>query len=374
MKLGNLPFLSSLAAIVALGACTDAMVDDTANAPDANAPDGNAPDGICSPNEVPIGLELIDIATADGIDPSSGANGMAINNRGDITGVMGSKAFLWRAAESPLVQLDGDEDSMLIRGHGVSEAGDVVGHGLARPPGSSSGFGATAFYWSEETGHRLLGEPGHSYAYGMNNLGLAVGSSGASGTVWDVATGEVIAELTVDGASVQFHDINDAGVAVGKAGASVVVWTAEEGLRALPGMGGGLGWARAVNEDGFIAAEGDDELGIGRCMIYDPADDWSEPIDLGLLTEPWLINWCMVEGINIHREVVGGDRINGPGQTQAWVWQDGVKTNLNDLLTAEQRADWHLHKAMAINDYGVTTGIATYQGHGSAFVATPICE
>jgi uncharacterized membrane protein len=363
---------SGLLALALTACATDSdPIDDTGDT-------GFPADGICSPNEPLIGLELTDPGTYDGADHLPGANAMAVNNHGEVTGVAdwstGYGAFIWPGPGGEMMEIQDTDDLWTMRGHAINEHSEVVGHGLGAIPGNG-GHGALGFFWSPEDGLRPLGQFGTTtYTYGMNNVGLAVGNGPNGGTVWDVHTGEEVFAGWLSGSTI-LHDINDAGLAVGLGGSQAVYWTADDGLTALPGLGGGYNQARGVNEDGFIVAEGDDEWNIGRCMLYDPADGWQHPVDLGLLTEPWVIDWCMVEDINIHREVVGADLSGVPAvKSRAWLWQDGVKTDLNDLMTPEQAAEWHLHHAMEINDQGVIVGIATHHDMSRAFVATPICR
>jgi probable HAF family extracellular repeat protein len=81
--------------------------------------------------------------------------------------------------------------------------------------------------------------------------------------------------------------------------------------------------------------------------------------------------------INNRGQVVGASCVDtplcvlGPGvQLRAYLWQDGVMVDLNDLITHDSHL--YLGVALAINDRGQITGIGvTDEGEPHAFLATP---
>jgi probable HAF family extracellular repeat protein len=82
----------------------------------------------------------------------------------------------------------------------------------------------------------------------------------------------------------------------------------------------------------------------------------------GNLTEP--------AGINIRGQVVGRAR-NAPSgtATRAFLWENGVMKDLNELIPAG--SGWVLLQATAINAAGQIVGNGTLNGQDRAFLLTP---
>jgi probable HAF family extracellular repeat protein len=59
----------------------------------------------------------------------------------------------------------------------------------------------------------------------------------------------------------------------------------------------------------------------------------------------------------------------GAGPKQAFLWRNGVLTNLNDLVPDD--AGWNLEVAFAVNTAGQIVGYGTKNGQQRAFLATP---
>jgi probable HAF family extracellular repeat protein len=85
-------------------------------------------------------------------------------------------------------------------------------------------------------------------------------------------------------------------------------------------------------------------------------------------------------GINNHGQVVGTScsGILATGNCRAYIWQDGVMTDLNTLVKSGSTS-FPLLFANQINDHGEIAGIAAFaydptQGEGRAFLAIPCDE
>jgi probable HAF family extracellular repeat protein len=72
--------------------------------------------------------------------------------------------------------------------------------------------------------------------------------------------------------------------------------------------------------------------------------------------------------INSHRQVVGYSNDAVPN-FHAWIWEDGVTQNLNDLVEPGSALQGALELAFDINDRGEITGATT---SGQAFLAVPV--
>lgn len=280
-------------------------------------------------------------------------------------------------------------------GHGldVNEVGEVVGSSMPR---SSS----HPFVWS---GGLMLDMndvlPGAGPALGMNDRGDVVGQS--PGWWWDGANMTVLPDLgdttlamainsdqviagwsddTEDirravlwvnselellplwpsGSEALAEDINDLGMVVGSAttdseGPEVATlwWNGEmTNLGALPST-----WrtstARGVSENGMIVGDSnDDATGRDRAVLWEQDETsgmWTIR-NLGSVTPD---TYSKAYDVNNLGQVVGQSGCSGSCGV-AFIWQDGVMRDLNDLVPAS--APWTMYVARAISDSGYIVG------------------
>ena len=85
--------------------------------------------------------------------------------------------------------------------------------------------------------------------------------------------------------------------------------------------------------------------------------------DLGALESPDQNSYA--NAIN-DRSWIVGTSTTGSGTNQAFLWRDGVMTNLNDLIDAG--SGWVLTNAAAINEYSEIAGSGLYYGQPRAFL------
>lgn len=328
-------------------------------------------DGVCTLGEPWIGLDLRDLGNFEGYEDDL-ANGNAINDAGTVVGIADRGAFIWTEADGMQPIPEGDDVSPLLA-RGINNVGQVVGQAYV-PAADGSYWVPQAFVWDEQGGTRQLGVLDNSAgAWGINDNGLAAGRSGEGATLWDSFTGDVVWSRPQNTTG-EFHDLNADGIAVGHEDGRAVIYTGGSVPTPLPGLSDGISQARGISDSGYVVVEANDEWGRNQCYRYAPDDGWSEPLNLGLLDEPWIINHCLVEDVNNAGEVVGSD-YGGGGTTRAWAWREGEKVDLNALLTEEQRQEWELIAALDLNDDGLIVGIAEHQAlPGRAFLATPVCK
>ena len=170
------------------------------------------------------------------------------------------------------------------------------------------------------------------------------------------------------------NDINDTGYAVGNrrryglAGSSPVLTTpAFNAVTYLPFPYGG--YAAAINSQNMIAGTSGTNSTAGayaHAMLYDYNTD--NLLDLGTL------NGGLTSGaadINEFNQVVGTSwlvtqltSLYDPTKYHAFLWEDGIMTDLNTLIAAD--SGWILTAARAINDNGdiVGSGLVNGQVHG----------
>jgi probable HAF family extracellular repeat protein len=178
------------------------------------------------------------------------------------------------------------------------------------------------------------------FALGINNSGQIAGSSG--------------------------NCANTVVTAVGLfTGPHAVLW--ENGVvTSLGSFGGTMGKAAAINDRGEVA---------GFSSL--PDDSFVHPFlwtkdtgmrDLGALGADFLADPA---GINNNTQVVGGS-CDVSGNCRAFLWENNVMSDLNDLIGAN--SPWYLVYALGINDAGEIVGFATEKSTGNtyAYLASPV--
>lgn len=92
--------------------------------------------------------------------------------------------------------------------------------------------------------------------------------------------------------------------------------------------------------------------------------------DLGALTGN---DSSEARGINNHGQVVGQSYTSGQLGGLAFIYADGMLTDLNQLVDGSG-AEWILERANAINDLGQIVGVGRIGDERHAFLLTPIPE
>jgi probable HAF family extracellular repeat protein len=181
-----------------------------------------------------------------------------------------------------------------------------------------------------------------SAATGINDKGQVIGISGACGT----AVGGVAAR-------------------------HAVMW--ENGKPMHLGNLGGIAWntSMALNERGDVVgfsnvSKEDGATFNARAFLWTRGHGIR---DLGTLPGDSL---SQALGINEKRQIVGISCTAGFASCRAFLWEDGVMMDLNDLV-ADDYAD-HLYTANDINDLGQITGYTVKAGteDSLAFLASPL--
>jgi probable HAF family extracellular repeat protein len=343
--------------------------------------------------------------------------GSSINNRGWIAGLSNlpgdetTHATLWRDGSTPinLGTLGGPNSAVLwpVKNSGGMIAG-VAETAEMNPFGET--WSCSAFFPPPATGNICLGfvwQHGHmrplptlggpdGFATGVNNGGQVVGW--AENTVHDPTCNEpqVLQFRAVRwDSSRRAHElpplagdttsaataINDSGQVVGISGicadavggysaAHAVIW--EKGEATDLGNLGGVAWntPMAINRQGEV-------VGFANLPDGDPgafnahAFLWTEEEgmrDLGTLPGD---AFSEALGINRRHQVVGLSCTAGFGSCRAFIWEDGVMTDLSELAPGYEGS---FVFANDINDAGEITGQAIDAETGDAvtFLASPL--
>ena len=194
------------------------------------------------------------------------------------------------------------------------------------------------------------------------------------GVLWENGKPEALAPLGGDPDSIAFG-INERGQTVGYSGTCIaanhaVIW--QNGApTSLPDLGvEGFSLAWGLNDRGQI---------VGEVLRPDGATDyaalWQNPREItNLGTLPGDFG-SLASGINNKGQVVGSTWDSDLNWSHAFIYQDGVMTDLNTLLPASS----NLYATMGnkINERGQISGMATVMsgpdaGNIHAFLATPV--
>jgi probable HAF family extracellular repeat protein len=332
--------------------------------------------------------EIVDLGTLGG--NSSRANG--ISESGIIVGLA---ALPSSAQHSVIWDESGIVDMGLPPGSfgtavAVNDAGQVACYGEGNPQTYQ------AFFWENGIWTPTGVLPGHSesIARDIDSAGRIVGSSFILGqehraVMWDAG---VVTDLGTLGGSSNAYGINDAGQVVGYSLANLP--DGELGLRGFLWENGEMTALEPL--PGEVATEAYDvnDAGdvVGSSWWYTTqffsakgAALWPngsvEAIDLGFVPAPpgscsenpyW--HKSIARAINNCGQIVGEAMCIASGAPKAaFLWQDGVIHNLEDLIPSG--TGWTLKTALDINDAGQIVGyglIAPNDQHLRAFLLEPL--
>ncbi|MDO8683665.1 MAG: hypothetical protein Q7N50_09310 [Armatimonadota bacterium] len=307
-----------------------------------------------------------DITTAE--SPSIAVS--AINNASQVVGTIstpyGPRGFIWHNGEmttmgylSPVLT---DPFSIVIpyplpipysRAHNINDSGQVVG--------VSGWLGDEVFLWENGQMSHLSGiEPVHVIGLddrlgvaAINNVGQVVGryyrdvypNEDIPCFLWQNG---VVVEL--DRPGVWPSAINDSGVVVGTISPSGGAFLWEDGV--FTDMGPSFWTASDVNNLRQVVGMAQDEAYIW---------EGGSIIRLGHLGS--YTSWA--GAINDNSQVVGTS-FTSSWESHAFIWQDGVMTDLNSLIPAD--CGWVLAYAKDINESGDIIGHGFYKGESRPFL------
>jgi probable HAF family extracellular repeat protein len=304
---------------------------------------------------------IMDLGTLGGTDSLA----FAVNNHGEVAGFSydaagRERAFIYRnGAMFDLGTLGGSE----AVAYALNDRGQVTGR--AHLPGDGAEH---AFVWDIASGMEDLGTLGgnDSAGTGINEAGVVTGQADTPtghyhAYVWDPLSGlmEDLGTLGTGQVSaargINEHNQIVGGSFTGQGTSHACLWT-DGVLQDLGGFGGPVTRGYAVNDVGVV---------VGRSDLPDNsathAFRWvnNSPMrDLGTLGGAN----SSARSINNQLEIVGDSQTAG-GETHAFIWKNGLMTDLNQLLPSN--SGWVLYTAYGINNKGQIVGWGSHNGSPS---------
>lgn len=300
-----------------------------------------------------------------------------INDSGQVAGTSGTRAVLY--ANGSVTNLGTLPGGLSSQGLGINNSGQVVGN-------SGTSGAQRGFIYSNNT-MTALGSltGGISHAYGINDSGLAVGSSVASnGRLHAVlyGPGGTPTDLgTLGGPESHAYAINNSDQVVGYASALVTYYDVYGNPYVVEETHAFLHDGNTINDLGTL---GDSTYsyasGInnnGQVVGWSGANAflYSGGVMASLGTLPGQNSFSKAFGINDSGQIVGAAYMLGldpdPFHTQAraFIFDDGMMTNLNSLI--DPGSGWTLQEAQDINELGQIVGWGLHDGQTRAFLLTP---
>lgn len=348
------------------------------------------------------------------------SRGMAINNEGLVAGWSlqsntRRQAVLWRGQTIiPLGTLGGPNSTVPWPGlnargmvAGISQTGepDTLNEAWSCEDGAflpvtSPRQVCRGFFWYRDHMQALPTLGGtHGFAAGVNNRGQVVGWAetaqrdptcvgaqqlGFQAVLWEPLRNRMHRLRPYPGHSASAATaINERGQAVGISGdcdqavgrftaRRAVLWQGGR-VTEIPNLGG-TSWHTPmdINERGDVAGFSNPPLPgdaagdfVAHAFYWRAGSDAA--VDLGVLPGDALSE---AFGINARGQIVGVS-FGGTSGSRAFLWENGVMTNLNDLVDVAPDV---IQSAQHINDAGQITGRLRHVATGEvvAFVATPL--
>lgn len=301
-----------------------------------------------------------------------------INNLGQVIGeaslitTLQKHAFLWDSTGG--MRDLGTLGGLVSSAHASNDLGQVVGESWLDTPGQ---LNIRAFLWDSVNGMQNLGSfGGHSFAYGINNLGQVVGASQETpggnfshAFLWDSINGmQNINDLIPPNSGWDLQealDINDRGQIVGwgfiKIGQVVqshtFLWDPTNGIQDLGAFGT---FFVSINNNGQVTGMDDFKI----AYLWDSVNGKQSLGTLG--------GYSFSRDINELGQVVGRSFDNGQ---RAFLYSDSTLIKLNDLIgIPDNGSSWVLEDAYGINNSGQIVGWGAINSGNHAFIMTPIPE
>jgi len=332
--------------------------------------------GVCAHAFLYTGGVLGDLGTIGG--GGSRSEGLAVNDAGQVTGSSDSADFPFSL--HPFLYSNG---SMIDIGGGTTGGGSAINAagqvaGAFRVPGPHT----HAFLYSNgaTTDLGTLSGNTESSAFAINGSGQVVGNSYSlnsfggvtSQHVFLYSNGSMLNLTPLGGVPGLNGSINDAGQVTGlfvTASGTQHAFIYQNGaMTDLGTLDGGVdnrsrSWGLVINAAGQVAGWGGTVASNGNLWAFFYSQGAMTALGTfgGSTSQPY--------AINASGQVTGSADITGDTDTHAFLYSEGVMTDLNSLIPAN--SGWTLQVGSAINDNGQITGWGLINGETHAYLLTP---
>ncbi len=283
---------------------------------------------------------------------SNQANG--VNNVEQVVGFQQDvNIFLWQNGDTIPTNLGFLPGGHKGQANDINAAGQVVGE-------SDLGNSIVhAFLWQGGVMTDLgsLASPANSSsAWAINSLGTVVGYSYLNGAekyavLWQ--NGGIMNLGSLGGKISVAYGINKFNQVVGQSSTDIgnnVAFVWDNGVMVNLGTPGLESRANAINDAGIVVGFATTSVGDQNACFWAKSGGVWTRTDIGTLGG----SSAQALGINQQGQIVGSSFLLGDGVEHAFVWQNGVKTDLNTLIPPT--SGWVLTRASSINDKSEIVG------------------
>lgn len=323
--------------------------------------------------------EVVDVGRLDSCPDCVLPRVTAVNASGVAVGTTQDESFFPYIRHAFITTPEGLLDLGHVGGgeaeaYGVNDLSQAVGSSLA---GSGRWLG---FFWEDGVMHDLRSLGGtFTYALDIANNGVIVGQSDNQRDDWQRPVRWLSRDAhpedlgTFGGEFGVARAVNESGQIVGWAwdgqrDARPFLWTEDDGLLDLGSLGGPTGGATDINELGQVVGsaqiEERDDSGVhlSHAFLWENGQltDLGVPDNAGqgqdFLGRPALVNTSAAAINNTGQVAINAYPPPVDDHPGAMLWEDGVMTNLNDLLAEPDQ--WSIISVSDINDEGVIAAAA----------------
>jgi probable HAF family extracellular repeat protein len=317
---------------------------------------------------------VTDLGTLGGIWSSASS----VNSQSQVVGISAiyssaQHAYLWMGG----VMSDlGTPPGYLVSGtSSLNDVGQIAGYAMGQYQSQY------AYVWENEVWTYLGTLPGLDYSStsDINNAGQIIGYSfilgpGSGSRGWIYEDGTLTDLGTLDGNRSSAYAINERGQVVGWSQINdptithAFIW--DDGimtdLGVLPNETDSS--AADINELGQVCGSSSHTSPLYPFTTYLTATLWDDGNIISIGKLPGYTKNSAAGGINDQGRVVGYSSDYG-NNVHAFIWEDGVLTDLNDLIPPH--SGWELKGAADINELGQIVGYGTFNGETRAYLLTP---